>query len=105
MMELIDILEKIFKGTEDDRSNWIQVAKLNSDDVLRKRNLFAKSALARREAEVLIKKAKALKANVEADGDEWWAHLHRTYGLPEGNYHIADDGRILTAPKEEKSDN
>jgi len=78
---------------------WVQAGKLTLEDEGKRRSVYAKATERQREFQMLMKKGAALKAQNDADSDEWWHHVHKTYGLPEGNYHITDDGRIFCEPK------
>lgn len=79
---------------------WIQVGKLNPEDKLRLRNIRAETTDYARECEVLMAKITAIKARSDVQSREWWSHIYKTYGLPDGNYTIENDGRILAEPKD-----
>lgn len=100
---LKDFTEKMIKNTNHE--GWIQAGKLTPEDQLKLRNIRARTKAAEREFEILMNKLKALKATQNAESGEWWAYLYKTYGLPDGEYSIEDDGRILTAPKSKTDEN
>jgi hypothetical protein len=106
-MEPIDLLKKILGLTEEeDTAKWHRVAKLNPEDIMRRRTLDADEAKKKGEAEVLAARIHALRALSKAEGAEWWEHCHNTYSLPRGrNFTISDDGFILMEPKEDQGDN
>lgn len=89
-------------GVDDEtvRKSWVQVAKLTPEDEGRRRAMTAAMAERKREHEMYAKKMAAIKATNDAEAAEWWNHVHKTYGLPEGNYHITDDAIVYVQPKE-----
>lgn len=106
MMDISDLMKMLMgQQTPDDKTveeTWAQVAKLSPEDTGRQRSMLAATAERHREYKMLQKKCTAIKAQVDADADEWWHHIYKVYGLPQGNYHITDDGRIFVEPKEKK---
>jgi len=105
-MDIFELMMQLMKPTPDEptiEKNWIQVAKLSPADEGKKRSLLAMLDEKHRECDMHEKRIHAIKAQVSADDDEWWLHLHRTYGLPpKGNFHIFEDGRVFMEPKEKK---
>lgn len=106
MFDITNLIQDFIKKHQiqipDDKvieETWVQVGKLSVEDDGRRRSVYAKATEREREFKVLMKKAAALKAQNDAESDEWWMHVHKVHGLPEGNYHITDDGRIFCEPK------
>lgn len=108
MEELFRLIEKKIGGhfgipsDEEIEKTWTQVGKLTKEDQGKHRALEASTASQKRTHDMLKKKMAALKMKVEAESDEWWDYIHKTYGLPEANYHLSDDGRIFSMPKDKK---
>lgn len=98
-LDIRKLIESLIANkSEIDHSNWIQVGKISPEDNLKRRALVAKSAERNRQMQSLQSRVVALVAASKADADEWWSEIHKKYGLPDGIYHIEDDGRILTEP-------
>lgn len=103
-MDIAKMVEDFFKSQESDEhvEKWDQIAKLTPEDVLRKRNLLASCNEKKREVKLLKAKVELVMANLEVESGEWWSHVYKTYGLPTGNYHIMEDGRVMREPENEK---
>lgn len=101
--EFLEMLKAAFGESPTDEQiekTWTQVGKLSTEDVARRRSLNALCSEMKREADLLKKKLAALEAKSDAEREEWWFHIHKHYGIPDGNLHIHDDGRIFMEPKE-----
>lgn len=105
--EVFGALKKLlqsFNEEEEAAKNWPQVNKLTPGDLLKRRNHQSDMEAIIRELKLLRAKEAVLKASAEAQGEEWWCYLYKTYSLSAGNHHITEDGRILKEPKKEKTD-
>jgi len=108
-MDIFEMLKNAITGQQvpDDETvakTWVQVGKLSPEDDGKRRQINAAAVARRREHDMYAKKMLALKTMNAAESDEWWHHIHKTYGLPEGNYHLHEDGRIFCLPKEPKNE-
>jgi hypothetical protein len=97
--DMIESASKESLSDDDIQTKWTQVGKLSPEDMTRRRNLYAASLEAKRECDLLKKKLRAVIAKMEVDRDQFWNDCYKTYGLPEGNYHMHEDGRIFMEPK------
>jgi len=100
-MNLNKLLRALAGRSDEDYEKWHQVGRLTVSEKLTRRNLESKSSAQRRELDLIVKKAKAIEAQVEVDKAEWWNTLTKEHGLPEGrNMHLTEDGRILMEPED-----
>lgn len=84
----------------DDRSRWPQIALLTPEEKLKHKGMLNEGQGQVREMELLIKRAAHIQEEIEIKRDEFWNALYKGHGLPpDGDYHITEDGRILTRPK------
>lgn len=107
-MDIYEMIQRAISGNKilDDemiKEDWMQVGKLTLEDEGRRRGMKAKDLEYERELKMLEMKITSLRAQLAADIDEWWFHLHKEYGLADGNYHVMNDGRILCEPKEKNN--
>lgn len=99
-MDIFKIIDGMINEVKDDDiEKWDQISHLSPEDMLRKKNLLAQGIERKREVKLLKAKIDLVLANLEVESSEWWAHVYKAYGLPQGNYHIADDGRIMREPE------
>ncbi len=85
----------------DTADGWDQIAKLSPEDLLREKNHCNKMLELAEEAEIHLGKAERSRKDADILTKEWWAHLHRAYGLPRNrSYKIKLDGSILMKPKD-----
>ncbi len=106
-MDFDEMMKQMIKsiGQKSDYSKWQQAGKLNAADLLRMKNLHARAAEIADEIEALTNKAKKIKVESDITSNEWWAHIHKTYGIPRSRcIHIAKGGKILMEPKDDEDD-
>ncbi len=97
-------MESMFAKNRD-TSKWAQVGKLSKQDEGKRKSLMANRESRNLEMEMLVDKIKTIQAGLDAKRTEWWFDITKTHGLlPDGNFHIADNGRILMEPKKENDD-
>lgn len=74
---------------------WVQVGKLAPDDERRMRAAEAVNAHRKEQIAACVSRILALEASIKADGDEWWIHVRKSYGLTVKDLEIKHDGRIM----------
>lgn len=99
MDELPDFLKNIlgiFKIIQPDSGTWVNVARLNSEDMLKKKNHDSQCRKLWSEGKVLYTKLQALNATIEANKAEFWDGIYKNYSLPsDHSYRIDDTGQVL----------
>lgn len=93
---LLDFIE----GKED-HTNWIQVAKLDGDDLLQMAEHHKKADQLASEIKMHRKIIESLSAQGEALGAEWWHHIRVKHRIPPGNLTI-EGGRVLMEPERKR---
>jgi len=79
-----------------DLSKYVQIGKLNKEDMGKLRGHHAFLSEKAKEIDYYASKIKSINAELEMKTKEWWLHIRKTYGIPpHSNLHIQDDGRIL----------
>jgi hypothetical protein len=102
MDEMPDFLKKLFEHIHvvemnfGDKGSWVNVAKLQSEDVLKKKELDLKRRQFFSKAKVLTSKLQVIYATAQADQDEFWDGLYSKYNLPANlPYKVDDDGQVV----------
>lgn len=104
MDEMPDFLKKLFEHMHmvevnfggADKGSWVNVAKLQPEDVLQKKTLDLKRRQLFSKAKVLSSKLQVVYATAQADNDEFWDAIYAKYSLPANlPYKVDDDGQVV----------
>lgn len=94
MEEFLKGFVQMLKGGSDE-SDWVNVAKLKPEDVLRHKKHDHKMRRVASVINIHITKLNALQAQAQADKAEFWNALYNSYDLPADKvYRISSDGFV-----------
>lgn len=99
----------IFHIIHPDSGTWVNVGKLNSDDILKKKRHDMDCRRLWSEGKVLYNKLQVIHATLEANKAEFWDGIYKAYSLPSDlNYRVDDTGQIskhVPAPPSQEGSN
>jgi hypothetical protein len=96
MPEFMKHVLGMFKIVDLNAGTWVNVAKLNSEDQLKKKNHDMQIRRLMSEGKVLNDKLQLLHATIQAAKSEFWDGVYKTYSLPSDlSYRIDDTGQVL----------
>jgi hypothetical protein len=110
MDEMPDFMKQFFQILQlgqVDQGSWVNVAKLSSEDQLKKKNYDMQLRRLVSEGKVLFSKLQVVRATIEANKAEFWDEVYKTYNLPSDlNYKIDEQGQVskhVAAPPAENA--
>lgn len=82
--------------TQQEEGTWVPVARLSSDDTLKRKNHDMQARRLASEGKVLYHKLQVIQATLAANKSEFWDSIYKAYNLPSDlTYKIDDDGTVL----------
>ncbi len=94
MDDVLKHLKQFLVG--DDGGTWVNVAKLSSEDILKKKNHDMQLRRLTSEGKVLYSKLEVIRATMAANSTEFWDGIYKAYNLPSDlTYKIDADGQVL----------
>ncbi len=83
-------------GLQDHKGTWVNVVKLQPEDVMKKKNHDMQARRLASEAKVLHDKLRLIAATLNANQSEFWDGIYKHYSLPSDlQYRIDDEGHVL----------